>query len=153
MQSCLEYHHQQHHHHQQGSPHVTFRQYSPHSSSPPQPIKEEEPSGALTTASPASGSGGGVPAVSSGGGGFYGSPHCYLPATKKGDSLPRLGMLGGSTPGMYSVNTPFTLLPRVRIPILLSRASHSTGGAFPYPLGTCSGFKLTVTYDRLGISR
>ncbi|XP_055929041.1 zinc finger protein rotund-like isoform X6 [Argiope bruennichi] len=102
MQSCLEYHHQQHHHHQQGSPHVTFRQYSPHSSSPPQNIKEEEPSGALTTASPASGSGGGVPAVSSGGGGFYGSPHCYLPATKKGDSLPRLGMLGGSTPGMYS---------------------------------------------------
>ncbi|KFM68553.1 hypothetical protein X975_18889, partial [Stegodyphus mimosarum] len=97
MQSCLEYHHPPHH--PQGSPHVTFRRYSPHSSSPPQPIKEEEPSGALTTASPASGGG---PAVSSGGGGFYGSQHCYLPATKKVESLPRLGMLSGSTPGMYS---------------------------------------------------
>lgn len=68
----------------------------------PQPIKEEEPSGALTTASP--GSGGGPAAVSAGGGSFYGSQHCYLPAAKKVDSLPRLGMLGGSTPGMYSVN-------------------------------------------------
>ncbi|GIY25640.1 uncharacterized protein CDAR_263291 [Caerostris darwini] len=96
MQSCLEYHQQ--HHHPQGSPHVTYRHYSPQSSSPPHNIKEEEPSGALTT--PASGSGG--PTVSSGGGGFYGSPHCYLPASKKGDALPRLGMLGGSTPGMYS---------------------------------------------------
>lgn len=66
----------------------------------PQPIKEEEPSGALTTASP----GGGPAAVSAGGGSFYGSQHCYLPAAKKVDSLPRLGMLGGSTPGMYSVN-------------------------------------------------
>ncbi|GFU08267.1 uncharacterized protein NPIL_429251 [Nephila pilipes] len=100
MQSCLDY---QHHHHPQGSPHVTFRQYSPHSSSPPQPIKEEEPSGALTMASPASGSGGGVvPAVSSVGGGFCGSQHYYLPVTKNVDSLPRIGMLGGSTPGMYS---------------------------------------------------
>ncbi|XP_042899856.1 zinc finger protein 362 isoform X4 [Parasteatoda tepidariorum] len=104
MQSCLEYHHQQHHHHhpQGGSPHVTFRQFSPHSSSPPHSIKEEEPSGALTTASPASGSGGGPAVSSGGGGGFCGSQHCYLPASKKVDSLPRLGMLGGSTPGMYS---------------------------------------------------
>ncbi|GIY86963.1 hypothetical protein CEXT_317271 [Caerostris extrusa] len=62
MQSCLEYHQQ--HHHPQGSPHVTYRHYSPQSSSPPHNIKEEEPSGALTT--PASGSGG--PTVSSGGG-------------------------------------------------------------------------------------
>ncbi|GFW89503.1 hypothetical protein TNCV_3967931 [Trichonephila clavipes] len=107
MQSCLEY---QHHHHPQGSPHVTFRQYSPQSSSPPQPIKEEEPSGALTMASPTSGSGGGVvPAVSSVGGSYYGSQHCYLPVTKKVDSLPRIGMLGGSTPGMYSVNKLFAL--------------------------------------------
>lgn len=106
MQSCLEYHPQ----HPQGSPHVTFRQFTPppHPSSfSPQPIKEEEPSGALTTASP--GSGGGPAAVSAGSGSFYGSQHCYLPAAKKVDCLPRLGMLGGSTPGMYSVNTPLFL--------------------------------------------
>lgn len=114
MQSCLEYHPQ----HPQGSPHVTFRRYTPpHPSSlSPQPIKEEEPSGALTTASP--GSGGGPAAVSVGGGSFYGSQHCYLPAAKKVDSLPRLGMLGGSTPGMYSVNIQYTY----SLPFSTSRA-------------------------------
>ncbi|GFY41501.1 hypothetical protein TNIN_212701 [Trichonephila inaurata madagascariensis] len=80
-------------------------------------------------ASPTSGSGGGVvPAVSSVGGSYYGSQHCYLPVTKKVDSLPRIGMLGGSTPGMYSVNKLFTLLspPSIRYPHLSScfKPSH-----------------------------
>ncbi|KAG8201132.1 hypothetical protein JTE90_028797 [Oedothorax gibbosus] len=75
MQSCLEY------------PHLIPHQ---HLTAFQSAIKEEE--GGVTAASPGSG-----PAVSTGGG-FYGSQHCYLPAAKKVG----IGMLGGSTLGMYS---------------------------------------------------